>query len=225
MPFARVVERISVTGRVMTSKKLVRPGDRISVLRLRQTLKMARSAHAYVRGTTVQFYDWLEASYRGKLPEGPPVWICGDCHAGNLGPVAALDGASRFRSATSTRPSSAIPRTTSSAWLVARHRLPRLRSAGRHDRAHFRAGGRGLSGGAAARRRRDRGPARIDTACHEAIGRTVVEALPRSGSESQADYSARHQFWALSKTERGEIARCSRRRRAPSRDLAEVARR
>jgi uncharacterized protein (DUF2252 family) len=22
----------------------------------------------------------------------PPVWICGDCHAGNLGPVAAVDG-------------------------------------------------------------------------------------------------------------------------------------
>jgi Uncharacterized protein conserved in bacteria (DUF2252) len=26
------------------------------------------------------------------VPEGPPVWICGDFHAGNLGPVAALDG-------------------------------------------------------------------------------------------------------------------------------------
>ena len=92
MPFARVVERISVTGRVMTSKKLVRPGDRISVLRLRQTLKMARSAHAYVRGSTVKFYEWLDQQKRGTLPEGPAVWICGDCHVGNLGPVAALDG-------------------------------------------------------------------------------------------------------------------------------------
>jgi uncharacterized protein (DUF2252 family) len=26
------------------------------------------------------------------LPEGPSIWICGDCHAGNLGPVAAMDG-------------------------------------------------------------------------------------------------------------------------------------
>jgi uncharacterized protein (DUF2252 family) len=26
------------------------------------------------------------------LPEGPPVWICGDCHVGNLGPVAGVDG-------------------------------------------------------------------------------------------------------------------------------------
>lgn len=76
----------------MTSKKMLRPADRASALRVQQTLKMARSAHAYVRGSTVQFYAWLEAQKRGALPEGPPVWICGDCHAGNLGPVAAVDG-------------------------------------------------------------------------------------------------------------------------------------
>jgi uncharacterized protein (DUF2252 family) len=76
----------------MTSKKSVRPNDRISVLRLRQSLKMSRSAHAYVRGSTVKFYEWLEQQKRGTLPEGPPVWICGDCHVGNLGPVAGSDG-------------------------------------------------------------------------------------------------------------------------------------
>jgi uncharacterized protein (DUF2252 family) len=76
----------------MTSKKSLRPTDRISALRTQQTLKMARSAHAYVRGSTVNFYQWLEAQKRGTLPEGPPIWICGDCHAGNLGPVAAADG-------------------------------------------------------------------------------------------------------------------------------------
>jgi uncharacterized protein (DUF2252 family) len=76
----------------MTSKKSVRPNDRVSVLRLRQSLKMARSAHAYVRGSTIKFYEWLEQQKRGALPEGPPVWICGDCHVGNLGPVAAVDG-------------------------------------------------------------------------------------------------------------------------------------
>ncbi len=53
---------------------------------------MARSAHAYVRGSTVKFYEWLEAQKRRSLPEGPPVWICGDCHAGNLGPVANAKG-------------------------------------------------------------------------------------------------------------------------------------
>jgi uncharacterized protein (DUF2252 family) len=76
----------------MTSKKSVRPEDRISVLHLRQSLKMARSAHAYVRGSTVKFYEWLDQQKRGTLPEGPPVWICGDCHIGNLGPVAGIDG-------------------------------------------------------------------------------------------------------------------------------------
>ena len=53
---------------------------------------MARSAHAYVRGSTVKFYEWLEAAKRGTLPEGPAVWICGDCHAGNLGPIANIKG-------------------------------------------------------------------------------------------------------------------------------------
>jgi len=52
---------------------------------------MATSAHAYVRGNTLKFYEWLEADDR-TLPQGPPVWICGDCHLGNLGPLADIDG-------------------------------------------------------------------------------------------------------------------------------------
>jgi uncharacterized protein (DUF2252 family) len=59
----------------------------------RQRLKMASSAHAYVRGSTSKFYEWLrETSSTSTRPEGPPVWICGDCHVGNLGPVAHSDG-------------------------------------------------------------------------------------------------------------------------------------
>ena len=54
---------------------------------------MAASAHAYVRGSTVRFYNWLETSARPSLPSGPEVWICGDCHVGNLGPVASAKGA------------------------------------------------------------------------------------------------------------------------------------
>ncbi len=54
---------------------------------------MAESAHAYVRGNTVQFYKWLRSDkVKASLPSGPDVWICGDCHTGNLGPVADLDG-------------------------------------------------------------------------------------------------------------------------------------
>ena len=53
---------------------------------------MARSAHAYVRGNTEKFYAWLETAADRDLPQGPPVWICGDCHLGNLGPVANAKG-------------------------------------------------------------------------------------------------------------------------------------
>jgi uncharacterized protein (DUF2252 family) len=66
--------------------------DRQQILTQARNLKMARSAHAYVRGSTVKFYEWLESSRRTKLPEGPAVWICGDCHVGNLGPVADIKG-------------------------------------------------------------------------------------------------------------------------------------
>ena len=53
---------------------------------------MARSAHAYTRGSTIKFYEWLEKVKPGSLPDGAPIWICGDCHAGNLGPLADADG-------------------------------------------------------------------------------------------------------------------------------------
>jgi uncharacterized protein (DUF2252 family) len=44
-----------------------------------------------VRGSTAKFYDWLEKS-GVNLPSGPPIWICGDCHLGNLGPLANAKG-------------------------------------------------------------------------------------------------------------------------------------
>jgi uncharacterized protein (DUF2252 family) len=66
--------------------------ERTSALRQCQNLKMAGSAHAYVRGNTLKFYEWLAASDNSKVPQGPPIWICGDCHIGNLGPIADTDG-------------------------------------------------------------------------------------------------------------------------------------
>nr|WP_281409773.1 DUF2252 family protein [Methylobacterium sp. DB0501] len=68
------------------------PEERAAVLERQRNLKMARSAHAYVRGNTLKFYEWLDGLPRGTLPEGPPVWICGDCHLGNLGPLADAEG-------------------------------------------------------------------------------------------------------------------------------------
>ena len=62
------------------------------ILAERRNQKMARSAHAYMRGNTVKFYEWLDTTAGKALPAGPDVWICGDCHVGNLGPLADLEG-------------------------------------------------------------------------------------------------------------------------------------
>jgi uncharacterized protein (DUF2252 family) len=71
---------------------MINPRDRAKTLTAIRNLKMARSAHAFVRGSTERFYQWLESSSRCKLPEGPSIWICGDCHLGNLGPLADTKG-------------------------------------------------------------------------------------------------------------------------------------
>jgi len=70
----------------------VSPADRSAVLEHARQLKMARNAHAYVRGSTLKFYEWLSRGRGDTLPQGPPIWICGDCHNGNLGPVASAKG-------------------------------------------------------------------------------------------------------------------------------------
>ena len=67
--------------------------DRVSraeMLEARRVEKMASSSHAFVRGSTVKHYEWLASM--ATLPAGPPVWICGDCHVGNLGPIADKQG-------------------------------------------------------------------------------------------------------------------------------------
>jgi uncharacterized protein (DUF2252 family) len=68
------------------------PRDRARVLEESRQAKMAESAHRYVRGNTRQLYEWLESKSGKSLPQGPAVWICGDCHVGNIGPLADLKG-------------------------------------------------------------------------------------------------------------------------------------
>lgn len=70
-----------------------RPGERSRLLDDHRARKMARSAHAFVRGNTAEFYEMLAASSAAAhVPSGPAVWICGDCHLGNLGPLSDGDG-------------------------------------------------------------------------------------------------------------------------------------
>ncbi|MEO8841655.1 MAG: DUF2252 family protein [Kofleriaceae bacterium] len=68
------------------------PDQRTATLIAKRDLKMARSAHAFVRGSTDQFYAWLASPKTTAIPAGPPVWICGDCHIGNLGPIGHVEG-------------------------------------------------------------------------------------------------------------------------------------
>jgi uncharacterized protein (DUF2252 family) len=84
--------QLSPLESIMGSKALPTPRDRGPMLDERRRLKMASSPHAYVRGSTVQFYKWLQERGERAVPKGPPVWICGDCHAGNLGPLADSKG-------------------------------------------------------------------------------------------------------------------------------------
>ncbi|MBN8806616.1 MAG: DUF2252 family protein [Sphingomonas sp.] len=73
--------------------KLPDADERTAILDARRTMKMARSTHAYVRGNTAKFYEWLaESRAAANLPDGPAIWICGDCHVGNLGPIADARG-------------------------------------------------------------------------------------------------------------------------------------
>ncbi|VVE61722.1 hypothetical protein PCA31118_00697 [Pandoraea captiosa] len=67
------------------------PEARLERLTRERERKMARSPHAYVRGSTARFYEWL-AEADVNLPQGPAIWICGDCHTGNLGPLADARG-------------------------------------------------------------------------------------------------------------------------------------
>lgn len=68
------------------------PNARDAILAGYRNQKMARSVHAYVRGNPTHFYEWLDGIKGRKLLQGPAIWIGGDCHIGNLGPVASAQG-------------------------------------------------------------------------------------------------------------------------------------
>lgn len=76
----------------MKTKSPQRSRDRHAWLTARRNKKMARSPHAYMRGNTTKFYEWLDDGLGLGVGVGPPIWICGDCHFGNLGPVADAKG-------------------------------------------------------------------------------------------------------------------------------------
>ena len=70
--------------------------DRGAALERERNRKLASSPHAFVRGNTVRFYEWLTDAAAPTFPDGPSVWICGDCHVGNLGPIVSAEGEVRI---------------------------------------------------------------------------------------------------------------------------------
>ena len=72
------------------------PAERAAALEHERNRKMASSSQNFVRGSTTQFYEWLAGPSAPAIPDGPPVWICGDCHVGNMGPVADAEGSIRI---------------------------------------------------------------------------------------------------------------------------------
>jgi uncharacterized protein (DUF2252 family) len=77
----------------------VRPetGREAELLRSRRLCKIAASPLSYVRGSTARFYEWLADFPPDALPQGPPIWICGDCHLGNIGALADSEGRVRMQ--------------------------------------------------------------------------------------------------------------------------------
>ena len=53
--------------------KLPKADARQALLITRRNARMARSAHAYVRGNTSKFYEWLDVIEGHALPEGPAI--------------------------------------------------------------------------------------------------------------------------------------------------------
>jgi uncharacterized protein (DUF2252 family) len=56
--------------------KFITPDKRQAALTERRNLKMARSAHAYVRGNTENFYEWLASDSSATVPR-PRMEACG----------------------------------------------------------------------------------------------------------------------------------------------------
>lgn len=74
--------------KIRKTKKLPSPAARDILLAAYRNKKMARSVQTYVRGNPFHFYEWLKGIKGRHLIEGPAIWIGGDCHVGNLGPIA-----------------------------------------------------------------------------------------------------------------------------------------
>jgi hypothetical protein len=93
-------------------KAFARPEARTAILAETRKLKMARSPHAYVRGNTAKFYEWLQDLKIGTLPNGPRFGFLEIVTSTVLGPSRTPWLILRFRFAILIKRSLAIRLTT-----------------------------------------------------------------------------------------------------------------
>ncbi len=190
----------------MKTPKFVAPDQRIVSLDAERNRKMAASAHAYVRGSTKRFYQWLEEPRATVIPEGPPIWICGDCHVGNLGPVANTEGglAIQIRDLDQTvigNPAHDMVRLALSLAMVARGSdLPGVTTANMIERM--------IEGYEAAFRNADEPdhvPKIVRLVLREAAGRSWKHLADERIEGIEPTIPLGRRFWPLSKTERAAV--------------------
>ena len=176
-----------------------------------RNLKMASPPHAFVRGSTAEFYEWLERSAQ-QVPEGPPVWICGDCHSGNLGPIADAQGRIeiQIRDLDQTaigNPNHDLIRLALSLASAARgSALPGVATAQMLE--HMMQGyACGLKVEPTSTRVERERPEYIKNAMKSALGRTWKNLARERLEETRPTIPLGKRFWPLTRAERGELTR------------------
>jgi uncharacterized protein (DUF2252 family) len=195
----------------MTKKsKIAAPNQRAAVLQGCRNLKMAASAHAYVRGNTQKFYEWLATADTSKIPQGPPIWICGDCHVGNLGPLADKDGKidveiRDFDQTVIGNPAHDLIRLGLSLAMAARGSdLPGVTTAGMLEEIML---GYEKSLTDSCRRPRGRRPECVQVVMRKAVARGWEHLAKERIEDTAPTIPLGRHFWPLSSKERAEVER------------------
>lgn len=192
----------------MPHNRPIAPDDRLDVLTAERRRKMAASVHAYVRGSTARFYQWLEESSL-VIPSGPPVWICGDCHVGNLGPMASADGdlAVQIRDLDQTvigNPAHDLIRLALSLAMAARGSdLPGVTTA--HILEHLVAGYEATFSASAETVDGPAMPKLVRVLMREAAGRSWKHLADERIEGTEPEIPLGKRFWKLTKTERAAV--------------------
>jgi uncharacterized protein (DUF2252 family) len=193
-----------------TSFRLPAPSKRSHVLSAQRNLKMARSAHAYVRGNTEKFYEWLSAAHTRLVPQGPAIWICGDCHLGNLGPIADRAGKidiqiRDFDQTVIGNPAHDLIRLALSLVTAARGSdLPGVMTARILEQIMrgYEQALRGLSPG---RQQRNERPESVKVVMRRALKRTWKHLIKERLRDTSPSIPLGKCFWPLSKQENAEL--------------------